>query len=132
MSWLVQVQEILAWGLILSGSAFLLIGAFGIVRLPDFWTRLHAASVSDSAGMILLFLGMAVHSGFTLVTVKLVIIGLFLFLTGPTSTHATANAAFVSGLRPREAKGLVADEPLELAPESQPASQPASQKEPAP
>ena len=119
MNWLVQIQEILAWVLILSGSAFLLIGAFGIVRLPDFWTRLHAASIPDSAGMILLFLGMAVYSGFTLVTVKLVIIGLFLFLTGPTATHATANAALVSGLRPREAEGLEADEPLEPLAEPQ-------------
>ncbi len=120
MNWLANAQEILAWGLILSGSAFLLIGAFGIVRLPDFWARLHAASIPDSAGMILLFLGMAVHAGFGLVTVKLVIIGLFLFLTGPTSTHATANAALVSGLRPREGEGLEADEPLELAPDPQP------------
>ncbi len=116
MIWLGEAREILAWGLILSGSAFLLIGAFGIVRLPDFWARLHAASIPDSAGMILLFLGMAVHSGLTLVTVKLAIIGLLLFLTGPTSTHATANAAFVSGLRPHEGEGLEADEPLESPP----------------
>ncbi len=117
MSWLEQIQQIAAWALILSGSFFLLIGALGVVRLPDFWSRLHAASVSDSAGMILLFLGMAVYSGLTLVTVKLAIIGLFLFLTGPTSTHATANAALVSGLRPHEGEGLTADEPLPQAPE---------------
>ncbi len=114
MSWLGVVQEVAAWALILSGVFFLLVGALGVVRLPDFWTRLHASSVSDSAGMILLFLGMAVYSGFTLITVKLIIIGVFLFLTGPTSTHATANAALVSGLRPREAEGLEADEPLPL------------------
>ena len=114
MSWLAMLQEILAWGLIVSGSFFLLVGALGVVRLPDFWTRLHAASVADSAGMLLLFAGMAVYSGFSLVTVKLIIIGLFLFLTGPTSTHATANAAYVSGLRPREGEGLEADEPMAL------------------
>ena len=117
MSWLAQAQEIIAGLLVLSGAVFMLIGALGVVRLPDFWTRLHAASVTDSAGMILMFLGMAVWSGFTLITVKLVIIGLFLFLTGPTSTHATANAAFVSGLRPREAEGLEAD--AELASEGE-------------
>ncbi len=109
MSWLAQAQEIVAGLLVLSGAVFMLIGALGVVRLPDFWARLHAASVTDSAGMILMFLGMAVWSGLSLITVKLVIIGLFLFLTGPTATHATANAAYVSGLRPREAEGLEAD-----------------------
>ena len=129
MSWLAIAQELAAWGLMLAGAFFLLVGALGVVRLPDFWARLHAASVSDSAGMILLFLGMAVYSGFNLVSVKLGIIGLFLFLTGPTSTHATANAAFVSGLRPKEAEGLEADEPLP-EPDSLPDRQ--SDREPAP
>ncbi len=112
MSALELIQQVLAWALIAAGSGFLLIGAFGVLRLPDFWARLHAASIGDSAGMLLLFAGMAVHSGLTLVTVKLIIIALFLLLTGPTSTHATANAAFVSGLRPREARGLVAARPI--------------------
>ncbi|HHL21629.1 MAG TPA: hypothetical protein ENJ52_08880 [Aliiroseovarius sp.] len=122
MSALALIQEGVAGVLVVAGAVFVLIGAFGVVRLPDFWARLHAASIGDSAGMLLLFAGMAVHSGLTLVTVKLILIGIFLFLTGPTSTHATANAAFVSGLRPREAEGLTADEPLEVAtPEKEPA-----------
>ncbi len=98
--------EGLSWLLILSGSFFTLVGAIGTARFPDFWSRLHAASVSDSAGMILLFGGMALQAGPSLVAVKLLIIGGFLFITGPTSTHAAANAALVSGLRPREAEGL--------------------------
>ena len=57
--------------------------------------------------MILLIAGMCVQSGFTLITVKLIIIGIFLFITGPTATHAVANAALTSGLRPTEAPGLV-------------------------
>ena len=107
-----SIQSILvdgvSWALIISGSFFVVVGAFGTLRFPDFWARLHAASITDSAGVILLLAGMAVHSGFTLVTVKLLIIGAFLFITGPTSTHAVANAALVSGLRPKEAKGLKA------------------------
>ncbi|MCP5037213.1 MAG: monovalent cation/H(+) antiporter subunit G [Rhodobacteraceae bacterium] len=110
MSILVTLQEVLSWILILAGAFFVLVGAIGTVRFPDFWARLHAASVSDSAGMILLFLGMALQAGFSLVAVKLAIIGAFLFLTGPTSTHATANAALVSGLRPKEAEGLTGAE----------------------
>lgn len=106
--------DALSWALIISGSIFVIIGAVGTLRFPDFWSRLHAASITDSAGMILLFAGMAVQAGFTLVTVKIIIIGLFLFITGPTSTHAVANAALVSGLRPHEAKGFTGVEPKPL------------------
>jgi multicomponent Na+:H+ antiporter subunit G len=92
--------EALSWLLILSGGAFCIIGAVGQLRFPDFWARLHAASVSDSAGMVLLIAGMCLQSEISLITVKLVIIGLFLFVTGATSTHAVASAALVSGLKP--------------------------------
>ncbi len=107
--------EGLSWVLIVSGSFFVLVGAFGTWRLPDFWSRLHAASVTDSAGMILLVAGMCLQSGLTLVTVKLIVIGIFLFITGPTATHAVANAALVSGLRPPEAEGLEGAEPSPLS-----------------
>ena len=90
----------LCWVLIISGSFFVIVGAFGTYRFPDFWSRLHAASITDSAGVILLLIGMGVYSGPTLITFKLLVIGLFLFITGPTSTHAVANAALVSGIRP--------------------------------
>ena len=108
------VIEVVSWVLILAGSFFVLVGAFGTWRLPDFWSRLHAASVTDSAGMILLIGGMCLQSGLTLVTVKLIVIGVFLFITGPTATHAVANAALVSGLRPQEAEGLTGAEPKPL------------------
>ncbi|MEM7214372.1 MAG: monovalent cation/H(+) antiporter subunit G [Pseudomonadota bacterium] len=104
MSFFELAVEILSWVLIVSGSAFMLVGALGTLRFPDFWSRLHAVSVSDSAGMLLLTAGMCLHSGFTLVTAKLVLIGVFLFITGPTATHAVANAALVSGLRPGDKK----------------------------
>ncbi len=106
---------VLSWALIISGSIFTIIGAFGILRFPDFWSRLHAASITDSAGVILLLAGMCLYSGLTLVTVKLIIIGIFLFITGPTSIHAVANAALISGLRPTEAPGLVGVEPQDPA-----------------
>ena len=96
--------EILCWALILSGSFFVVVGAFGTYRFPDFWSRLHAASITDSAGVILLLIGMGIYSGLTLITFKLFVIGLFLFITGPTSTHAVANAALVSGLKPPQQK----------------------------
>lgn len=111
MSWTETAVALLSWLLIGGGSFFLLVGAFGTWRFPDFWARLHAASVTDSAGMILLVLGMALQAGLSLVAVKLLIIGLFLLLTGPTATHAVANAALVSGLRPEEGEGLEREAP---------------------
>ena len=100
----------LCWVLIISGSFFVIVGAFGTYRFPDFWSRLHAASITDSAGVILLLIGMGVYSGLTLITFKLLVIGLFLFITGPTSTHAVANAALVSGLRPPKLQSNSADD----------------------
>lgn len=114
MSALDSIINILSWFFIVSGSAFVVIGAFGTLRFPDFWSRLHAASITDSGGMILLVTGMCLQAGPTLITVKLLIIGAFLFLTGPTSTHAIANAALVTGLRPPEGEGLVGAEPEPL------------------
>ena len=101
MTGLETVVHILSWIFIVSGSFFAIVGAVGILRFPDFWSRLHAASISDSAGVILLLLGMAMQAGLGLITVKLLIILAFLFITGPTSTHAVANAALVSGLKPK-------------------------------
>ncbi len=98
------IIDFLSWILILTGGAFSIIGAVGQLRFPDFWSRLHAASVSDSAGVILLIAGMILQTGPTLITVKLVAIGVFLFITGSTATHAVANAALVSGLKPSSLK----------------------------
>ncbi len=99
MTWDMAFQ-ILSWILMISGGAFTIIGAIGILRFPDFWSRMHAASVTDSAGMILLVVGMCLQAGPTLITVKLLIIAVFIFITGSTSTHAVANAALVSGAKP--------------------------------
>ena len=98
------IYEFISWILIVGGTFFVMIGAIGTLRFPDFWARLHAASVTESAGVILLLSGLCIQAGFTLVTFKLLIIGIFLFITGPTSTHAIANAALISGLKPISSK----------------------------
>ena len=103
--------EILSWALISAGSFFVIVGAIGVYRFPDFWTRLHAASVAESAGVILMLSGMIIQAGWGLIAVKLLIIGVFLFITGPTSTHAVANAALVSGLRPKNYDDDTSDDP---------------------
>jgi multicomponent Na+:H+ antiporter subunit G len=96
------VVDILSWASFIVGGFFLFIGSLGMVRLVDFWARLHAASIIDSAGVGLILFGMMLQGGFTLITAKLVLIVLFLFITGPTASHAVANAAFMSGSRPHE------------------------------
>ena len=94
------VVDILSWVLLMTGAAFMLLSALGMIRLPDFFTRLHGASLSDTGGAALMLLGMMLQAGFTLVTVKLVLIGVFLFFTSPTATHAVAHAALIGGLSP--------------------------------
>ena len=98
-------------GLLFAGSIFVLIGAFGLIRLPDFYTRLHAAGITDTLGAELILLGLMFQAGLSLVTVKLILISLFIFFTSPTATHAVANAARVMGLKPM----LVPDKDLENA-----------------
>lgn len=92
--------DILSWVLLLGGGAFVIIGGIGLLRLPDFYTRLHAAGMTDTLGAGLIILGMMVEGGLSLVTVKLVLLGVLIFLTSPTATHAIANAAFTAGLEP--------------------------------
>jgi len=94
------VLDILSWALIVAGSAFAIIGAVGLLRLPDVYARMHAAGITDTLGAGLILAGLAVQAGWTLVTVKLVLIYVFLLFTSPTSTYALANAAFTGGLEP--------------------------------
>jgi multicomponent Na+:H+ antiporter subunit G len=90
-----------SWILLLGGALFSVIGGIGMLRLPDFYTRMHAASISDTAGMILMLGGLMLQAGLTLVTAKLVFVMLFLLLTSPTATHALARAALHDGIEPQ-------------------------------
>ena len=97
--------DILSWSCLVAGGAFCVIGALGLVRMPDFYTRMHAASVTDTVGAGLMLLGMTLQAGFSLIAVKLVMIGLRLLFTNPTATHALAKAARARGLQPLLASG---------------------------
>ena len=92
--------EIAAWMLIVAGSAAILIGGIGVLRFPDIYTRMHAASITDTAGAGLLLAGLMVYEGLTLVTVKLALMLVFLFFTSPTSSFSLAHAAMTSGVEP--------------------------------
>jgi len=90
--------DIASWALLLAGGAFCVIGALGLVRLHGFFPRTHGASVIDSAGAGLILAGLLLQAGWTLVSVKLVVIGLLIFFASPTATHALANAARERGV----------------------------------
>ena len=86
--------------LLLVGAIFAVIGGIGVIRLPDFFSRIHGAGITDTMGAGLVLTGLMFYSGATLVTVKLVMILFLLWITGPTATHALAKAALASGLEP--------------------------------
>ncbi len=90
----------LSWILLTLGGFAVLIGGIGALRMPDLYTRMHAASVTDSLGAILVIFGIMLQSGVSLATVKLGAILLFLLLTSPTSSNALASAALLAGTRP--------------------------------
>ena len=92
------LREIAVWALLGTGSVFCMIGGLGMLRMPDFYTRSHAASVTDTMGASLILVGLGIHEGPTLVSVKLFFIFLFLYLTGPTAAHALVKAAYSKGL----------------------------------
>ncbi len=92
--------DALSWIFLCLGGAFVLIGGIGALRLPNFFTRLHAASLTETMATILIFAGMILQAGFTLAAAKLVAIMVFLLLTAPTASYALANAALQSGMRP--------------------------------
>ncbi|MEP0070601.1 monovalent cation/H(+) antiporter subunit G [Pyruvatibacter sp.] len=101
-----MVLDIATGVLLAGGSFFLLVGSIGVLRLPDFYSRMHAAGITDTLGAELILLGMMLQTGFSLITVKIIAIGFFMFFTSPTSTHAVANAAWTAGLRPLLGKDL--------------------------
>ena len=92
--------DALSWLCLVAGGLFCIVGAVGLLRMPDFYTRMHAASVIETLGAGLILLGLVLQAGFTLVAAKLVMIGLLIFFASPAATHALARAAMTRGLQP--------------------------------
>ena len=95
--------SILSWGATLftcAGLFFFVVGVIGVLRLPDFYTRLHAVSVCDTMGAGLVLVGLMLQGGLSLVTVKLLLVFYFMMFTGPTAVHALAKAAMQSKQKP--------------------------------
>jgi multicomponent Na+:H+ antiporter subunit G len=94
------ILDIASWILLTLGGISVLIGGIGALRLPDLFTRMHAASVTDSIGAILILVGIMLQAGLSLATIKLVAILVFLLLTSPTASNALAAAAMLAGNSP--------------------------------
>lgn len=90
-----------SWVLLVSGALFAVIGGIGLLRLPDLYTRMHGAGITDTLGAGLILLGLALQAGFSLLALKLVGVLFFLLITSPTSTHALAKSARSHGIEPR-------------------------------
>ena len=88
-----MATDILSWACIIGGVFFIVVGAVGVIRMPDIYTRLHAAGMTDTMGAGLMLIGMSFHEGVTLVTVRLILIWGFLLFTSPIATYALARAA---------------------------------------
>jgi multicomponent Na+:H+ antiporter subunit G len=94
-----SVVDLASWVLLLGGAGFCLVGGIGMLRLPDFYSRIHAASMTDSLGAALILLGLILQAGVSLVAVKLLMVWAFLWLTSPASSHALSKAAYSQGVR---------------------------------
>lgn len=96
MGWL----DVVSWISILSGLFFILVGGIGLIRMPDVYTRLHAAGMTDTMGAGLVLIGLSFQAGLTLITVRLLMIWAFLLFTSPIATHVVARAALHGKLEP--------------------------------
>ena len=98
------VLDVLSWVSNVGGMFFMIVGTVGILRMPDIYTRLHAAGMTDTLGAGLLLLAMCFQAGFGLIMVRLIIVYALLLFTSPIGTHALARAALSGGVVPYRAK----------------------------
>jgi len=96
----VTAIEILSGILVILGSLSIIVGLLGVYRMPDFYTRLHAASVIDTLGTILILFGLILYAGLNIVSIKLLLILIFILITTPTAAHALAKSALHGKLKP--------------------------------
>ncbi|WP_455654895.1 monovalent cation/H(+) antiporter subunit G [Phascolarctobacterium sp.] len=93
----ITLREFIAGIFLAGGAFFLLASAIGMLRLPDFYCRMHASGNSETLGVMLSFLGLVVYEGLTLTSLKLILIFLLIFLGNPIGTHILSKAAYKSG-----------------------------------
>lgn len=95
-----MIFEILSMVMVIIGVFLFVSGTLGLIRLPDFYSRMHATGKCDTLGALLVLTGLAIYNGFNLVSLKIIFIVVFIFLANPTATHAIGRAALVNGVQP--------------------------------
>jgi multicomponent Na+:H+ antiporter subunit G len=95
-----NILNLLAIVFLVGGLFFFLSATVGLLRFPDFYTRLHATGKGDTLAVLLSLIGLAIYEGFSLVSLKIIFIAVFMFLAQPTATHAISRAGLKSGLKP--------------------------------
>lgn len=93
--------DTLSWILLTLGGALAVIGAVGMLRFPDVFTRLHAAGITESSASIFILAGLMLQAGASLVSLRLLLILVFLLFTGPVAVHALARAALADNVKPQ-------------------------------
>ena len=96
----ISIIDAVSWVLLLGGSFFSIVGGLGALRFPDVFTRLHASGMVDTMGAALILAGLVLQGGASLVSVKILLVLVFLWVTSPVSTHAVARAALKAGIKP--------------------------------
>ncbi|MGD8709682.1 MAG: monovalent cation/H(+) antiporter subunit G, partial [Ectothiorhodospiraceae bacterium] len=94
--------DVISWVFLVAGGLLVLTGGVGVLRLPDVYTRLHAAGVTDTLAAMLILTGLMFQAGLTQATIKLALILGFLLFTSPVSSHALAKAAITGGVEPKQ------------------------------
>ena len=92
--------DLLSWIALAVGGLFLVVGGVGVMRLPDFYSRLHASGVIDTLGAGLILLGLLLQTESFGVAIRLILIAVLLMVAVPTATHALAKSALKGGLEP--------------------------------
>lgn len=103
----VSVLDVIGYVIIGIGVLFDLLGAIGLVRLPDVYNRLQSATKSVTLGTFGIMIGILLIKGFTPLGIKALICGIFLLLTAPVSAHALARGSLRFGAKMW--KGTVTD-----------------------
>ncbi len=100
MEALSQIRVIASFAFIGLGCFFILVAAIGVVRFPDFYSRIHPAGKADTLGQSLILFGLMLYEGMSFVSLKLLLIIVFIYIANPTATHAIAKAAYIAGVKP--------------------------------
>ena len=119
-----SILDIASWFFLVSGASFCVIGGIGLLRMPDFYARTHAAGITDTLGAGLILAGLLLQAGPTLIGIKLILILAFLELVGPTAGHALFKAAYADGIKVHEGDDVAEQVAAETAVTADPVQEP--------